>query len=154
MERGHEEHPANADDLEILSPPDLPTRFDGDVREDGSVDGSHKPKRPHPIRRVATMAGVGKGWTALRHLLTTKPIASTRENDIAFSGHQLTTELLLGTLGNVILRLGMDVDEHGHKRIPVLMNFLSECSANVVLNRADRPFANEAASCSFRGEDH
>lgn len=97
-------------------------------------------KRPSPVRRGAT--ATGKGWAVLRSKLNVlslgksfdKPPSPVSKEE-ALTGSQLTTELTTGTLGNVILRLGLDKDEHGQRRIPVLMNFLSESFIPFLLSR-------------------
>lgn len=97
-------------------------------------------KRPAMMRRGTT--ATGKGWNTLKtklHILTlAKPLPTDRAAlKEGLTGHQITTELSMGVLSTVILRLGMDVDEHGGKRIPILMNFLSPSSYYAILPLMD-----------------
>lgn len=92
------------------------------------LEGENGAKRPSPLRRTTT--ATGKGWNTLKSklqvfTLRSAATAAQEEKAASLNGSQLITELTLGTLANLTLRLGMDIDEYGHKRIPVLMNFMS-----------------------------
>ena len=74
----------------------------------------------------------GSGWNALRAKLgggAQGPGAlhkGVKDLSRTLSGHELTTELTMGLLPMVLVKMGtIDRDEHGQKRIPVLMNYLS-----------------------------
>jgi hypothetical protein len=91
-----------------------------ELRSPGVLSTESKSGRPSPIRRTTT--ATGKGWSALKSKLlpafSVSKAAAVAEKDrhSNLSGSQLITELSLGTLALLTLRLGMDIDEHGQKR--------------------------------------
>jgi len=61
-----------------------------------------------------------KGWTALRNRMKGNDGKGVQEISKALTGHELVSELTVGLLPVMMLKMGLtDRDEHGAKRIPV-----------------------------------
>ncbi|GAA97760.1 uncharacterized protein L969DRAFT_55895 [Mixia osmundae IAM 14324] len=87
-------------------------------------------------------------WAAVRQKLGRNDGGSAKtpeDMSRALGGHELVTELAVGMLSMMMIKMSMDRDEHGTSRIPVLMNYLK-------LRISDSVYPLHAAHALFRIE--
>ncbi|GAA6029863.1 hypothetical protein JCM8097_001084 [Rhodosporidiobolus ruineniae] len=97
------------------------TPRDQPASEDEGGEGAKTPRS-----RPGVGARRGSAWNVVRERLRGEKAKKKKEaQGASLTGHELITELTLGVLPLVLIKMAvMDRDERGDRRIPILMNYL------------------------------